>query len=543
MVAFSAPVFALPPKRRLRTKTTPKKVHQEPLQCAPILLLQEEPQLGNRCVYFVTLAHPRQQFSACGVRLRAPEDFPKAKILDFILNVCREPTYADARNIKYVSASVKVKYLSVWRELHKEDADGQLHAHDHLALVGMRSFRFLPVKRALLQKYGLASHWSCTHDGYHSAVRYVFLPSDKKPLAALDRQPLLWAAPGLRHPAPDECCEEPCTAEALQARRRRACDKALEKGKPEPRVSDIDVWPLVVRAGLRNTDDDHNAHKKLMAYAKSHASKAMVTFLFKNRSRLTTLINDIWEWECVEENLAVAGRTRCEALTAARAAACACGGRWLAFVEKSWELNRLPADEVCFHVLRSLFLGRGENVPVVVFAGRTGGEGKSFFFSALQFLFADGEVFCVPEKANFPFLGIENAKAVFLDDWRFGSTAVGLPTQLLWLEGKPVAAAKPQNTPGVSGNFIYKGSAPIFITTSLPHLVQLRKLAETNPLTGLPHDANAAMLLRRLRVYDFTVVTPKPAGPRVPFCARCFANMVVGRGSSYAQAHGVSYQM
>ena len=68
---------------------------------------------------------------------------------------------------------------------HAETADGQDHAHDHVAVLAAASFRFGAVKLALLQRYGLASHWSCTHTGYWSAVRYCCMPSPKKPKAAL----------------------------------------------------------------------------------------------------------------------------------------------------------------------------------------------------------------------------------------------------------------------------------------------------------------------------------------------------------------------
>ena len=66
----------------------------------------------------------------------------------------------------------------------------------HVALKGDRSFYFAPVKRSLLQRSGLASHWSATHDGYWSAVSYGCCASTKKPAETLDPSPLLWAASG-----------------------------------------------------------------------------------------------------------------------------------------------------------------------------------------------------------------------------------------------------------------------------------------------------------------------------------------------------------
>ena len=50
----------------------------------------------------------------------------------------------------------------------------------------------------------------------------------------------------------------------------------------------------------------------------------MQHFLFKNRSRLSGLIDDIWKWECVEADLRIAKLTRLESISAAARQACVC---------------------------------------------------------------------------------------------------------------------------------------------------------------------------------------------------------------------------
>ena len=57
---------------------------------------------------------------------------------------------------------------------------------------------------------------------------------------------------------------------------------------------------------------------------------------------------------------------------------------------------------------------------------------------------------------------------------------------------------------------------------------QLQDLAAGDEETGVPHDADAAMLLRRLKIYKFSKRMPKVAREAsVPFCARCFAQLVL----------------
>ena len=58
---------------------------------------------------------------------------------------------------------------------------------------------------------------------------------------------------------------------------------------------------------------------------------------------------------------------------------------------------------------------------------------------------------------------------------------------------------------------------------------RLMAAAGTNPHTGAPYNTDASMLMRRRRVHFFTVPLEKPQS-QTPYCARCFAQMVVSSG-------------
>ena len=139
----------------------------------------------------------------------------------------------------------------------------------------------------------------------------------------------MWPTP---HPALEDCCYKPVTADALSAKRLKTVQEATEKGEAEPKFSDLDVWAVVVRSGIRNMPDDRTAHLQLAAYAKQHCGEAMVHYLWRRRSHLPQMIDDIWVWENVEQIVEVSRRTRMEALQVAAHSPCVCQGQWMSYV-------------------------------------------------------------------------------------------------------------------------------------------------------------------------------------------------------------------
>ena len=73
---------------------------------------------------------------------------------------------------------------------------------------------------------------------------------------------------------------------------------------------------------------------------------------------------------------------------------------------------------------------------------------------------------------------------------------------------------------------MYQGDAPIFATTKLNDINELRKYAADDPETGIPRDAEASMILRRLNIYEFKARIAKPTCT-LPYCGRCFASIVL----------------
>ena len=510
-VTMPAVVASAKPLRRLRVKTKWEKRTQKPVVTLDDWGAQEQSG-ARRQVYVVTFPHPKVSHSTCGRKLVAPGTKTKRQILDCLLDSCKNPTYSDGRSLAWKN-EVHLKLAGVWREFHQPDPAGVAHAHDHATVLALpkKQFAFLPVKKALLSRHGLASHWSCTHNGYWSAIRYVCVPSPKKPADTLDIEPVLWAVDG-EHPPVETCRDEPMTANALKRRAEIKYKVAAGAGNKE-KITELDVWPVVVEHGFRN---------------KTHCSQAMQAFLFKRRHLLAGLIDAIWQWETVDAVLEDAIRARVDTMHKAAAGSCICSGRWPAFVTQSVMENKIPLRELCTDVLTALRQGRSETTPVVVLAVASGGEGKSFFVKPLVDVFGDGYVFPCPEPGTFPLLDLPGKKVVFLDDWRFNKMVLPFETQCRWFDGSVVRIQRPQNQNGVVGHVTYQGTAPIFATTKLADIARFEKLSEIDPATGLAKDADASMIYRRLKVYKFLTRIPKAAG-KIKYCPACFAKLVLSQ--------------
>ena len=487
--------------------------------------LQPECSQASKQVYLVTLPALRRLSDVDSKPgLQCPSTWDHETVARVLLDAFQRPVCSN--NNAAWGHAVQLEAFVVFREHHApRDGEARGPAHWHIALKASSCFRFAAFKRALSVHHGIASHWSCSHTGYWSAVRYGYLPSPTKPQDALDPSPFTWARDGC-HRKLFEVCQEPTTANALSRRRETKVKAAYEEGKPEPRPSEIDLYAIIVRHGFRNTDDDHTAAERLIQWLKQYGSPGLVSFAFKNRQKLPGIIDDVWSWENVDDFLQVNALTRKQRLQQALTEPCQCGGMWLQCAVQLLQRNHIHIPDICSHLQRSLFLGRREDVPVVVLMGRFGGEGKSFLLSPLRTLFGVENVQATPQPGSFPLLGLERRKAVLLDEWAFDTSVLALPTQLLWYEGKPFPLTRPQNK-DFNGHLLYQGTAPIFVTCKEKELAPIISKAHEAAQLGKPSEWT--MLLRRLRLFTFTVPFPVSTC-KIPECATCFARLL----NSYA---------
>ncbi len=288
----------------------------------------------------------------------------------------------------------------------------------------------------------------------------------------------------------------------------------------------MDLYPIIVKQGIRNTADDQNAPEKLIQWLKSYGSPALVTWCFKNRQKLPSIIEDVWAWETVDDHLETHAQSRLELLLRAARGSCGCGGRWAQTALVLLQKNGVNVNWFCSMVLRLLQNGRREDTPVLVLMGKFGGEGKSYLYSPFKHVFGEENVQPTPQPGNFPLLGLERKKVVLLDEWAFDSAVLPLATQLLWYEGKAFPITRPQNKE-YSGHLLYSGTAPIFATCKEKDLGPIMAKAQQAMARG--YASEHTMLMRRLLVISFSCPF-KPPEPKIYECPCCFARMLLQFG-------------
>ena len=531
--------------RRLRRKTT------VPLQQPPAVppdvasrqseiawreqFLAQEDLVGEdtgrrKAVYLVTLPCPRSSVEGSGENgLRAPGQLSHEEVEKAFLDVFANPVHVDGASERRGRGSLTLERMVIFKELHAPDEAGDERVHYHVALLGSASFRFAAYKRALRMNHSLASHWSCTHEGYWSAVRYGVVPSPKKPEASLDPEPRAWARLGA-HPPLFDSAQEPTTAQALKRRRETAVKTASEQGSSEPRAHEMDLYPIIVQAGIRNSPDKPWAAKQLISHVKEFGSPALVRLAWSLRHRLPSIIDDVWQWETVEGEIAMLGESRADRFVAASREACVCQTAWRQVAEWVLHLNGISIADFAADLWRSIRDGRREGIPVVTLVGRHGGEGKSFLLSPLKHIFGRDHVQVSPQRGSFPLLGLETKRLALLDEWEFSEHVIPLSLQLLWFEGKAMPITRPQNK-DYTGHILYHGTAPVFITCKEVHVEPVTKRARAALADG--RASEDTMLLRRLKLYYFHQPMPTDPNLHIPECGSCLARMVLDHA-----AHG-----
>ena len=204
-----------------------------------------------------------------------------------ILQACNDPMKMPGEAGRHrQSAANVVKDLVVVKEKH---ADGEIHFH--WALRFFAQTRFAAIKRTLRNRDHIASHWSCSHTQWWSALRYVVIPSPKKPVIDKDRD--VWTWDGHAVDVISEA-NEPWMATVWKRRREQQEMDAAAGASKKAKFTKLNLTALILEKSLATKT-------QLLEFTQNHGSAAMQLFVHQNQRKLKELLEDAVEWGLARE--------------------------------------------------------------------------------------------------------------------------------------------------------------------------------------------------------------------------------------------------
>jgi hypothetical protein len=410
------------------------------------------------------------------------------------------------------------------REEHK---NGKFHFQQ--AVKVSCETRFLPFKLALRQRSKLASHWSTSHTQLWSAVRYLRLPTEKKPVT--DQDPDVWTSNGSEVNL-FELSQEPWNSGALKRRREKAASAALDADqKPRKEAfGKLDLYAVIAAESLTTPEE-------VMAYVQAKGSLAMQAYVAKVQRQLQQCIDDANQWERASHTAAEMRETDDALIVRKAKGTCPCGPdgcEWWAAASAFFERNpAIDADFLAAALRKVIKEGPSKTARVPLIVGPRN-AGKSTVLEPVDTLFGHSNVVHKPKLgASCPLgkLAKPGKRFIFFDDYR--------PVQY---------ASRPEDNPTVSVTTflaLFCGQAhDVQLSQAFhdghPEVVWRRGCAMTAEKKGL-WKANAAAPKEEIRhmqarVLQFTAdaVLPETEFRTIPKCAESFARWLLVASSRFA---------
>ena len=493
-------------------------------------LLPAAAEAGRSMVYLITFSAllPGAQHAA-GIHhaLRDVNACTREEIRDAVLNAVADPCFdPNARGGRPRQRQSEVVKLVVAAEHHS----ARPARHFHVALRLSEKARFLPYAKALLQRHGLASHWSDSHTQWWSAVRYLCVPTETKP--AVDAEPLAWSQDGTPVNL-FEASQEPFNAKALKARREKTVLQPAPAGsskrvKTEP-FTKLDFTALVIAEGL----ETKNA---VMAYVQEKGSAAMQSFVHRHQRRITDFLHEASDWAAATSAAKAEQETDWALLQRLARGTCECGlggCRWWAAACAFFRCNvDIDRQALAAAIRKVVCEGPSKTARVPMLVGPTN-AGKSTIFNPLYTVFGRQAVFNKPKLgASCPLANLPKGKRFILfDDYR--------PVEY---------AAMPRDNPTIAVTtflaMFQQQPFDVQVSQSFhdghPEVVWSRGAAMTAKDTGLwePFGLVTREDIRHMqaRVVQFRATTSmeESALRVVPNCAESFARWILADSVAYA---------
>ena len=293
-----------------------------------------------------------------------------------------------AFDIADYGSTAYITHAGVFREQH---CSGQWHFHVATAL--SVPCRLAGWKRELA-KAGYVAHFANMSIDDHSKhrnlqdacmLRYLWLPSEKKGLSALDKDPLLYCSGGRKHPPLLDAINGALDSAAIGEKVAERFLQRYAAGKQKPaKFADLELWPIVKHLGVQ--PDDPVLLARLLQHGRDSGNERLLNYLFANSGQIRQKVGMCCALETCDRAVAEAETNAWQRFTSALAQPCRCECVWASAAREILVNNGINEANLCEHVKSALFSSLQKKGDALCFAG-SGNEGKSFILKPLSLIF------------------------------------------------------------------------------------------------------------------------------------------------------------
>jgi hypothetical protein len=285
-------------------------------------------------------------------------------------------------------------------------ADGTLHLHAGLSF-SVQFSHFLYWSTLLAQK-GIKGRFTF-HPSYAITLKYLCVPSYKKPYSHIDRNPLfseghgpIWKAMAAAFQTARACAvKRPAGDDLKGAAIKTPKVKPKEPGAFEMGVNMIRgekiTSPKILMFRARQLSEQENPSWKLFKYLYDPKNP-------KGSKKAKSLVEFVWKAQVIEDDIEREGMTRMQILEKACDMDCVCGGLWGSLADGVCDRNGIDRIDLQYSMVLALTDddGKLDRQNVVFLIGDTT-SGKSFLLKPFNHIYI-----CYPKppcNATFPLTG------------------------------------------------------------------------------------------------------------------------------------------
>ena len=191
-----------------------------------------------------------------------------------------------------------------------------------------------------------------------------------------------------------------------------------------------------------------------------------------------------------------------------------CSGTWLKHAREVLRKNHINVYVFGSAIRKLLTVGQQKNANILLH-GPTN-CGKWFLLNPLELIY---KTFCNPATGQYAWIGLDNAKVAYLNDFRWSSEIIAWNDLLLLLEGSTVHLPRPINVYATDMEISRENTIPFFAKTKEP----ITFVGKYNTCDERETD----IMSRRWNMFAFTHKIPLSEVKDTDPYPRCFAELVM----------------